>query len=419
MIRWIVQNYRTFLWAFALAMAVWISAVTSADPDETRTLPSPVQVETIGQASNLVLNSDIPKEVEVTLRAPRSVWALIDADPQLVRVILDLSGLSSGEHTLDLQIQIDARPIQIISVSPRTITFTLEPLSTESVNVDLSVSGEAAVGYQMGEISYEPLEVSISGAESQVQKVARARVSIDLNGIRENFDDTLPVEVLDDNGEVVNDVTVSPSEIHVSFPISQQGGYRDVAVKVSIIGRVASGYRLTDLSVFPPVVTVYSTDPDLVSSLPGIVETQPLDLQSAQDDINTRLTLNLPPGVSIIGEQTVLVQAGVSPIEGSVTLSGELIEIIGLENGLTAQTSPISVDVILSGPLPLLDTLTRQSVRATVDLTGLSVGTYQISPKVEILISNIIVESILPNTVEVVITSLTPSTPTPSPTPKP
>lgn len=419
MIRWIVQNYRTFLWAFALAMAVWISAVTSADPDETRTLPSPVQVETIGQASNLVLNSDIPKEVEVTLRAPRSVWALIDADPQLVRVILDLSGLSSGEHTLDLQIQIDARPIQIISVSPRTITFTLEPLSTESVNVDLSVSGEAAVGYQMGEISYEPLEVSISGAESQVQKVARARVSIDLNGIRENFDDTLPVEVLDDNGEVVNDVTVSPSEIHVSFPISQQGGYRDVAVKVSIIGRVASGYRLTDLSVFPPVVTVYSTDPDLVSSLPGIVETQPLDLQSAQDDINTRLTLNLPPGVSIIGEQTVLVQAGVSPIEGSVTLSGELIEIIGLENGLTAQTSPISVDVILSGPLPLLDTLTRQSVRATVDLTGLSAGTYQISPKVEILISNIIVESILPNTVEVVITSLTPSTPTPSPTPKP
>ncbi len=419
MIRWIVQNYRTFLWAFALALAVWISAVTSADPDETRTLPAPVQVDTIGQASNLVLNSDIPKEVEVTLRAPRSVWDLIDSDPQLVRVILDLSGLSSGEHTMDLQIQIDARPIQIISVSPRTITFTLEPLTTESVNVDLSISGEAAVGYQMGEISYEPLEVSVSGAESQVEKVARARVSVDLNGIRENFDDSLPVEVLDDNGEVVKDVTVSPSEIQVTFPISQQGGYRDVAVKVSIIGRVASGYRLTDLSVFPPVVTVYSTDPDLVSNLPGIVETQPLDLQSAQDDINTRLTLNLPPGVSIIGEQTVLVQAGVSPIEGSVTLSGELIEIVGLESGLTAQTSPISVDVILSGPLPLLDTLTRQSVRATVDLTGLSAGTYQISPKVEILISNIIVESILPNTVEVVVTSLNPITPTPSPTPKP
>ena len=72
--RWIAQNFRTFLWAFALSLAVWISAVTSADPDETRTLPSKVPVDLIGQASDLVLNSNIPTEVEVTLRAPRSVW---------------------------------------------------------------------------------------------------------------------------------------------------------------------------------------------------------------------------------------------------------------------------------------------------------------------------------------------------------
>jgi hypothetical protein len=135
-------------------------------------------------------------------------------------------------------------------------------------------------------------------------------------------------------------------------------------------------------------------------------------LQNAQDDINTRLALILPEGVSVVGEQTVLVQAGVSPIEGSVTLANQVIEIVGLENDLTAVVSPISVDVILSGPLPLLDTLTRQSIRATVDLTGLTAGTYQITPKVEILISNIVVESILPNAVEVVIT---PITPTPNP----
>lgn len=417
MFRWVANNYRTFLWAFALAVAVWISAVTSADPDETRTLPSPVPVQIVGQASNLVLNSDIPKEVSVTLRAPRSVWSLIEDDPSLVRAILDLSSMSSGEHVVELQIQIDPRPIQIVSVTPRTITFMLEPLTTKSFDVDLSLSGEAAVGYQVGEATLEPVEVVVAGAQSQVQKVTRARIALDLNGIRENFDQTLEVEILDEQGEIVEGVTISPATIRVTLPVSQQGGYRDVAVKVTIVGRVASGYRLTDLSVFPPVVTVYSTDPDLVSNLPGVVETQPLDLQNAQDDINTRLSLNLPPGVSIIGEQTVLVQAGVSPIEGSVTMAGEIIEIVGLENGLSAQVSPISVDVILSGPLPLLDTLTRQSVRATVDLTGLSVGTYQVTPKVEILVSNIVVESILPNTIEVVITELDAPGPTPSPTP--
>ena len=417
MIRWIVENYRTFFWALALAVAVWISSVTSADPDQTRTLESPVAVEVIGQSSNLIFSESIPKEVEVTLRAPTSIWKLIEADPQIVRAILDISGLSSGDHTLDLQIQVDARPVQIVSVSPKTLSFTLEPLITKTMDVDLRIAGEVAIGYQVGDASLEPVSVVVSGAQSQVQKVTRAGVSIDLNRIRENFDQFLKVEALDDRGQVVSGVSVSPDTIHIVLPVSQQGGYRDVAVKVTTLGRVASGYRLTDISVSPPVVTIYSSDPALVNSLPGVLETQPLDLQNAQDDIATRLKLSLPAGISVIGEQTVLVQAGVSPIESSVTISSERIEIIGLDGNLNVQISPTNVDIILSGPLPLLDTLTRQSVRVTVDLTGLTAGTYQLSPNVEVLVSNIVAESILPNTIEVVLTPLNTGASTPTPQP--
>ena len=139
MFRWISENYRTFLWALALSIAVWVAAVTSADPDETRTLSSAVPVQIIGQDPSLVISGEIPTEVEVTLRAPRSVWDLIEADPQIVQAILDLSGLSSGEHSLDLQIQINARPVQIVSVAPRTITFMLETLATQTYSIDLSL----------------------------------------------------------------------------------------------------------------------------------------------------------------------------------------------------------------------------------------------------------------------------------------
>ncbi len=415
MFRWLSANYRTFLWALALAISVWVAAVTAADPDETRTLPAAIPVEIIGQDPSLVVNSEMPKTVEVTLRAPRSVWNLVEANPSLARAILDFSGLSSGEHTVELQVQLNARPVQILSVAPNSVTFILEPLATQTLNVDVSLAGEAAIGYQIGEVVIEPVQIVVAGAQSQVQKVTRARVLVNLDGIRENVDQTLRVEVLDENGQRVNGITVSPESIHVTLPVSQQGGYRDVAVKVITTGRVASGYRLTDISVFPPVVTVYATDPELVSSLPGVLETQPLELQNAQDDINTRIALNLPAGVSIVGEQTVLIQAGVSPIESSITLGGERVEIIGLTSGLTAQVSPSTVDVIVSGPLPLLDTITRQDVRVTVDLTGLGPGTHQITPKVEVLISDVVVESILPNTIEVVITVSGAPTITPTP----
>ncbi|MBI3175722.1 MAG: hypothetical protein HYZ25_18525 [Chloroflexi bacterium] len=416
------KNLRTLLWAFILALAVWVAAVTAADPDEVRTLPAPVAVEVVGQDPGLVISTDYPKQVEVTLRAPTSVWERISSDPTSVRAILDLSGLGGGQHSVGIQVQVSERPARLVSVSPMTVNLALEPLATRNLTIDLNLAGQPAVGYQAGDPSLTPLQVVVAGAESQVQQATKATVTLSLDGVRESVQKSLTVQVLDANGRALSGLSVSPQTVDVEVPVSQRGGYRDLAVKVVVRGQVASGYRLTDISVFPPVVTVFSSDPNVVSTLPGVVETQPLDLQNANEDITTRLDLNLPEGVSVVGEQTVLIQAGISPIESSITLSNEVVQVTGLPEGLTAQVLPATVDVILSGPLPLLDTLTRQDIRVTVDLTGLTAGTHQLTPKVEILIADVMVESILPGTVEVtLVPSGTPyplPTHTPTPTPK-
>ena len=416
------KNLRTLLWAFILALAVWVAAVTAADPDEVRALPSPVTVEVVGQDPGLVISSDTPKQVEVTLRAPTSVWERISADPASVRAVLDLSGLSSGQHSVGIQVQVSERPARLVSVTPTTVNLALEPLATRKLTINLSLAGQPAVGYQAGDPSLSPLQVVVAGAESQVQQAVKAEVTLSLDGVREDVRKSLTVQVLDADGRPLDGLSVSPQMVDVDVPVSQRGGYRDLAVKVVVRGQVASGYRLTDISVFPPVVTVFSSDPNVVSALPGVVETQPLDLQNANEDVTTRLDLNLPEGVSVVGEQTVLIQAGISPIESSITLSNEVVQVTGLPEGLTAQVLPATVDVILSGPLPLLDTLTRQDIRVTVDLTGLTAGTHQLTPRVEILIADVVVESILPGTVEVtLVPSGTPyplPTPTPTPTPK-
>jgi YbbR domain-containing protein len=397
-------NIRTFLWAFALALAVWISAVNAADPDEIHTLPSPVPVEVVGQDPGLVISTEYPREVEVTLRAPASAWERINADPNSVRAILDLSSLSNGVHTLDIQVQVAERPVRIVSVSPASVTIALDSLVTRTLPLNLSLAGQPAVGYQAGVATLDPREVIVAGAQSVVERVTRARVVVSLDGIRESIDQSLPVQVLDENSQPIEGLTITPSSAHVSVPVSQQGGYRDLAVKVVVNGQVASGYRLANILVFPPVITVYAADPTVVSELPGVVETQPLDLQGASNNITTRLELNLPQGVSVVGERTVLIQAGISPIESSLTLSDEQVEVTGLHSSLTAQISPLTVDVIVFGPLPLLDTLTSQDVRVTVDVSGLQAGTHQLTPLVRILISDISVESILPGTIEVILT---------------
>ena len=64
---------------------------------------------------------------------------------------------------------------------------------------------------------------------------------------------------------------------------------------------------------------------------------------------------------------------------------------------------PQSVDVIISGPVPVLDALTSQDITVSVDCRELDVGVYQLEPKVNPFVENVLVESILPSTVEVVI----------------
>jgi hypothetical protein len=84
----------------------------------------------------------------------------------------------------------------------------------------------------------------------------------------------------------------------------------------------------------------------------------------------------------------------------------------GLSEGLSAEVFPQTIDVIISGPVPVLEELTSQDITVSVDVSGLEVGVYQLTPDVDLSVENVSVESILPGTVEVVIAI--PNTPTPT-----
>jgi len=401
--RWIATNLRLFLMALILAIAVWVSAVTAADPDETRLYPAAIPVEYVGQDSSLVLTSAPPASAQVTLQAPRSVWEKLIAQKNAVRVIVDLTGLDAGPHTVNVRVQVSLRPVRVVSVTPATLDLTLEPLVTRTLAVDVTLSGEAATGYLAGEPTAQPAMVTVAGPQSLMERLAAVRAILDLSGARQNLESTVSVQAVDVSDQPLNGLTVYPPQVTVSVPVVQQGGYRDLAVKVVVQGRVASGYRLTSISVFPPVVTVRAQDPQLVNALPGYIETEPLDLTNASANFEVPLALILPNGISVVGEPRVLVQVGIMPIEGSLTLTGRPVEIVNLKDGLRARISPQFVDVILTGPLPMLDALRLSDVRVVIDLEGLEAGTYQLQPRVEITIEGVKVESLLPETVEVTI----------------
>jgi YbbR domain-containing protein len=424
-LRWLARNFGTLLTAFVLAVIVWVSAVIASDPDEEHLLARPVPIEIIGQDPGLQIMGDVPQTVSVVLRAPTSVWTQLNNDPSTVTARIDLSGLGAGTYTLPVQVQITPHPVRLISQDPEHVSIALESIVSQVFPVDLVVTGNPPVGYQAQTPLVNPEQVTVTGAESLVSMVKQAVINLDITNASQTIIRSEVPVLLDAEGQAVSGLTITPGSVLVTQPITLLGGYRYVIVRAVTEGQVATGYRVTNIYVSPIGVVVFSSDPELVNNLPGYVETQPIDLTGKDDDFETLVDLNLPTGITVVGDSKVLVQVSIAMVESSLAISLP-VEIIGLSPGLAASVDPPIVNVILTGPVPVLNTLSSTDVRVVVDLTGYEVGTYQFTPQVNILPTGVSLSSILPASVSVTITiaptptqTLTPSgtiTPTPQST---
>ena len=414
LVRWLGRNLSTMLLAFILAVIVWGSAVTSADPNEERTFEIPIEV--VGQETDIEILKDIPDQLSMTFYAPSSILDELNEESGELRAWVDLSGLERGVHTLTVLYltPTDTRPLRLVDVSPKTVDLTLEQLTSITMPIQKEVLGTPALGYQQGPTSWSDQEVVISGRLPDVQKVTAVKASLDITGANGDIEQMVLLLPRDSEGNQVAGVTLNPNRIAVTQTITLRGGYRNMVVKVVTSGQVAEGYRQTNIAVAPPNVMVFSADPAMIEGLPGYIETQVLDLSGIVDDIETVLALNLPEGVSVIGDPNVLVQVGVAAIEGSINISRR-VEVIGISPGLVATVSPGTVEVIIFGPIPTLQTLSDVDVRVVVDLTGLEEGVYQLSPDVIILPDRLLLQVISPETVEIEISSAELGTPTPAP----
>jgi YbbR domain-containing protein len=408
----------SLLLALALAVAVWISAVTSSDPVEERVFPRTLPIELIGQDPAQILTISDNSQVTLRMSAPRSIWDRMINDRVPIRAIADLSGKAPGTYEFPVQVQVGIQPVKIISYSPTSIKISLEALKSISYPIKIVRKGEPAVGYEAGIAALDQTSATISGPKSLVDRVKNLQVILDITRANDNISRSLPVQPVDENGLAITGLSIVPEQVTLVQPITQRGGYRNVVVKVVTTGQVGEGYRLTTVSVFPPTVTVFSTNPSLVDKLPGYIETNPIEINARKDDIDVRLPLNLPEGVSIVGDPTVNVVVGIAAIEGSITLNDVLVEVINLDPKLGAKISPERVNIILSGPLPVLDKLLPSQLRVVLDLAGKEIGTYQLVPKVDLSGLELRVESILPGSIEVTVELAGTPTPTPIATPQ-
>jgi YbbR domain-containing protein len=385
MLRWLWDNLSALVLALVLAFVVWVSAVNTTDPVEVRAFPSALPIEYAGLQSGLVLAGEAPANARVTLRAPQTVWDLLTARD--LRVEARLDGLGEGTHEVSLVGVVDRQPARVTSIEPARLEITLEKAASSQLSIRAVTSAV-------------PDTVNVSGPASLVAQVAEVLAQVDVTGRREDVDTEVNLAPLDAQGRAIVGLTLSPDSARVITTAHQLVGYRLVAVIPIIQGQVDTGYQVSSINVSPTLVTVFSPDPKAVEALPGFVETDPVNLSGARDDIEQTVGVVLPEGTFLAGSQAVVVQIAVTPIETTINVVRP-VEIEGLAPGLFARSSPVTASVILKGPLPVLDKLQYEDVRVVLSVIGLAPGTYQLTPQVIILPPGVVLQTMLPETFEI------------------
>ena len=294
MLRWLSHNIWNILLSIVLAVVVWVVAVNEANPNREDTFRG-IPVTLVHQPPDTEVYAPSATSVAVTLSAPQSTWP--DLGPGVISATLDLSDAAMGEGLYRVSVSVpeaSRRLVRVVSVDPPSIGLTVEPRRTRLVPVEINLVGDLAIGFRASGTTARPAHVTVGGPASWVERVSAATSDFSVQGASASVSQTLPLKPVDADGQIVPNVVLDPDQTTVEVDVEQLAGFANLAVKAVLTGTQASGYRLAEVNVTPPNVTVIG-GPDTLAAMPGFVETEPVDIGGAQSDIEKDVQLVLPP----------------------------------------------------------------------------------------------------------------------------
>lgn len=406
--RWrrFVEQLNTLALSILLGLIVWFIAINQENPIVQETYSERLPVTVRGLPEDLMPIQDLSREtVQLVLQAPRESWDNLESSD--FTAYIDLTGLEPGVHDVDVDVDVVDPRVTVVSVQRPALRVQLDKVIVKDVPVRADIVDTTAFGYDWQPPLVDPMTVTVTGPETQVSQVSMARVEVSMGNAKSQVERNQTVTLLNAEGQVVPRVTAAPSLVHVVVPVEQWPGRKEVAVRVNLVGQPSAGYRLSSVRVNPSTVVLLG-NADVLTQVPGFVETEPVSLADATGEIQRRVQVMVPQGVTVLEGTAVDVTVAITPIEGGTTVQQRPV-IQGLGPGLDATVALETVDVILSGPLPSLEALGPDDVFVLVDLTGLLPGNHIVTPRV-VVPTGIQAAGVIPETIEVVITAV--STPT-------
>ncbi len=178
----------------AVALGLWFTVAGEQTVERSLRVP----LELSNRPARLELVENPPTAIDVRVRGAAGLLSQLSQGD--VVTIVDLSLARSGRRFFHLtRTQVRAPfGVEVVDVTPGTISLRFEPSGSRRVPVVPVVEGEPAPGYEIGTVSIDPTSVDVAGPESALQRLEEATTEpVSVSGSRKTVRETVTVGVTD------------------------------------------------------------------------------------------------------------------------------------------------------------------------------------------------------------------------------
>ena len=361
-----------------LGISLWVFVADTENPTLIDAFPSPITVEAVNVGESLAVANQLPG-ITVRVAAASDRWSRLSAAN--FRAIVDLNGFGARSQEVPVQVEVvNVSGVRVLDSSPRVITVNLENQVTNQVPVSTRAVGQLPIGYELGSMSPATGTVTVRGPQSLVALVSEAVAEINVTGLMAGVEPAVQLKAVGAGGSEVRGVRIEPTTVKVGVRVIQSTIVRTVPLAVDVSGVPDTGYRVASVTTSPTTVQIQGA----VQTLQVIdrINLPPVDVAGARADIAKSIEIPVPPGVSTLGATRATVTITIAQIAGAQRTTFAL-QALNVPQGLVARFKNPTMEVVLDGPIPLLNALLPDDVRVTVDVGGRSSGTYTLPVRVQ------------------------------------
>ena len=132
LLRWLGKNLTSLILSLLLAIVIWTSAVTSANPNIETELTIPLEV--IQPATDIAIVDPLPETVTIKIVAPESIILQLEED-NFITANINLTDIEAGTYRFPVKVNIpdQIKPIRILEQTPKQLELKVSNLISKSL----------------------------------------------------------------------------------------------------------------------------------------------------------------------------------------------------------------------------------------------------------------------------------------------